>query len=77
MPLACWAKKAHLAFARLLEMLTEGERSCDHATPRQVALREEEIVESPTAMDSTRVPANVWYLSSGPVSQFLAGLRQQ
>ena len=53
MPLACWAKKARLAFAMLLEMLTDGERSYDHATPRQTALREEEIVESPTAIDST------------------------
>ena len=53
MPLACWAKKARLAFARLLEMLADGERLCDHVTPRQVALQEEEIVESPTAMHST------------------------
>ena len=30
MPLACWAKKAHLAFARLLEILADGERSCEH-----------------------------------------------
>ena len=50
MPLASWAKKARLAFAMLLEMLTDGERSCDHG---QTALREEEIVESPTAIDST------------------------
>ena len=32
-------------------MLAVGERSCDHATPRQVAWLEEAIVTSPTFMD--------------------------
>lgn len=51
MSLACWAKKAHLAFARLLEILADEE---SHVTMshqgRQVALQEE-IVESPTDME--------------------------
>ena len=53
MLLACCAKKACLALARLLEMLTDGERSCDHTTPRQMALLEGEIVVSPTSKDAT------------------------
>jgi hypothetical protein len=39
----------YITLATLLDMLTFGERSCDHATPR---LMLEEIVVSPTSMDS-------------------------
>jgi hypothetical protein len=53
MLLACCAKEARLAMARLFEMLTVGERSCDHAIPRHMALLEEEIVVSPTYKDAT------------------------
>lgn len=34
-------------------MLIVGDRSCDHATPRQMALPDREIMVSPTAIDST------------------------
>ena len=34
-------------------MFTVGERSCDHATRRQMALLEEEIVVFPTSKDAT------------------------
>ena len=53
----CWlaVQKGSSSLGQVIgdAMLTVGERSCDHATPRQMALLEEEIVESPTSKDAT------------------------
>ena len=53
----CWlaVQKGSSSLGQVIgdAMLTVGERSCDHATPRQMALLEEEIVVSPTFKDTT------------------------